>query len=49
MDIRGILTAFIVVLVIMALIAGSLGWPDWTIFIGTGIVIVPLLYFALKR
>jgi DNA-binding transcriptional regulator of glucitol operon len=49
MDIRGILTAFIIVLVIMALIAGALHWPDWTIFVGTGVVIIPLLYFALKR
>lgn len=49
MGIRGIFTAFIIVLIIMALIAGSLNWPDWTIFVGTGIVIIPLLYFALKK
>jgi DNA-binding transcriptional regulator of glucitol operon len=49
MDIRGMMVALIIVLIIMALIRGALGWPEWTIFVGTGIIIIPLLFFAMKR
>jgi len=49
MSIRGIFVAFVIVLAIMALIKDSLDWPDWTMFVGTAIVMIPLLFFALKK
>jgi uncharacterized RDD family membrane protein YckC len=49
MDVRGVLVAFIIVLAIMALIKDAIGWPDWTMFVGTAIIMIPLLFFALKK
>ena len=49
MGLRDIMGAFVIVLIIMALITGALNWPDWVMFVGTGIVIIPLLYFGMKK